>query len=299
MIKNLDWGLLQSFIAVSEHGSFSAAARETRGSQATLSRHIATLEAQLDTHLFDRAAGGAELTARGMEVLEHAQAMADAAGRLSLDIGSHENKLSGTVRVTATTIVSTFVLPPILVKLKQQEPDINVELVASNKTDNLLRREADIAIRMYQPTQGDLFARKVGETGFGIFAAHSYLERRPPPRTVEELLDHDFVGFDKSDLIIDALNRMGLDIDREYFAFRCDDLVVCWNMVIHGGGIGFNQLDVGEREPRVARIDIAGGPDPLPVWLAAHSELKTNPRVRRVFDFLADELSVMGGLQGR
>ncbi|WP_337658790.1 LysR family transcriptional regulator [Sphingorhabdus sp. Alg231-15] len=294
MIKALDWNLLQSFIAVSEHGSFSEAARATHGSQATLSRHISLLEGQLDTHLFDRAVGGTELTSRGMEVLQHALAMADAAGRLSLDIEGHETNLSGTVRITATTVTSTFILPSILAELRREEPEIDVELIASNKTDNLLRREADIAVRMYQPTQADLFARKVGETGFGLFAANSYLERNATVTAPDDLLNHDFIGFDKNDLIIEALKRFGLDVDREFFAFRCDDQVVCWNMVLQGYGIGFNQLEIGEREPKVSRINVSVEPNPVPVWLAAHSELKTNPRVRRVFDFLANRLSGMG-----
>lgn len=295
MKKDIDWNLLQSFIAVSEHGSFSAAARATNGSQATLSRHISTLEGQLDTHLFDRAVGGAELTTRGIEVLQRAMDMADAAGRLTLDVEGRESAISGTVRVTAATIVATFILPRIIAALRIEEPDIDIELVASNKTENLLRREADIAVRMYRPTQADLFARKVGETRFGIYAAHSYLERRPAPKTAKEILDHDVVGFDKSDLIIDGLSRFGLKVDRDFFAFRCDDSVVCWNMVIEGYGIGFTQLEIGEAEPRVSRIDLPSTIEPLPVWLAAHSELKTNPRVRRVFDFLAEKLPATTG----
>lgn len=291
MKKNIDWNLLQSFIAVSEHGSFSAAARATNGSQATLSRHISTLEGQLDTHLFDRAIGGTELTKRGMAVLQRALDMADAAGRLSLDVEGHESAISGTVRVTAVTIVATYVLPKILAALRIEEPDIDIELVASNKTENLLRREADIAVRMYRPTQDDLFARKVGEAGFGIYASHSYLERRPAPKTADEILGHDVIGFDKSDLILEGLARFGLKVDRDFFAFRSDDAGVCWNMVLEGYGIGFTQLQIGEAEPRVSRIDLPSTIEPQPVWLAAHSELKTNPRVRRVFDFLADKLA--------
>jgi len=291
MIKDLDWNLLQSFIAVSEHGSFSAAARATKGSQATLSRHISTLEGQLDTHLFDRAIGGAELTTRGMEVLQHVTDMADAAGRLSLDIDGHENILSGTVRVTAAIPIATYTLPRILTALRIEEPEIDIELVSSSKIENLLRREADIAIRLYRPTQAGLFARKVGETRFGTYAAHSYLERRPAPKTAEEILSHDVIGFDTSDNIINGLKRLGLKVDRDSFTFRCDDPVVCWNMVVEGYGIGFNRREIGDVEPKVARIKLPKTIAPLEIWLVAHSELKTNLRVRRVFDFLAEKLS--------
>lgn len=291
MIKNLDWNLLQSFLAVSEHGSFSAAARATNGSQATLSRHISVLEEQLDTHLFSRAVGGAELTKRGMEVLQHATNMADEAGRLSLDIDGHESVISGTVRITAVTTIATYTLPKILAALRIEEPEIEIELVATNKRENLLRREADIAIRFSRPTEAGLFARKVGETRFGTYAAHSYLERRPAPTTAEEILNHDMIGFDTSDIIINGLTRLGLKVDRDFFTFRCDDPVVGWNMVVEGYGIGFNRLEIGEVEPKVSRIKLPNTIEPLQIWLVAHSELKTNLRVRRVFDFLAEKLS--------
>ncbi|QLC20764.1 LysR family transcriptional regulator [Parasphingopyxis sp. CP4] len=290
-MANLDWTLLQSLVAVSEHGSFSAAARATNGSQATLSRHISTLEQQLDARLFERAVGGVELTKRGIAVLRHVTEMADAAGRLSLAVEGKDMSISGTVRITASTIVATFVLPKILAALRLEEPEIDIELTASDKTENLLRREADIAVRMYRPTQADVFARKVGDFELGIFAAHSYLARHPAPTTMREILEHAVVGADRNQDIIAGMKRFGVHIEREFFAFRSDDPIVCWNMVVEGYGLGFNQVQVGEAEPRVSRIEMDGEIDPLPVWLVAHSELKTNPRVRRVFDFLADRLS--------
>lgn len=294
-MNNLDWTLLQSFVAVNEHGSFSAAARATKASQATLSRHISTLERQLDTRLFDRTVDGAHVTARGMDVLHHVTDMADAAGRLSLAVEGKETAISGTVRITASTIVSTYLLPKILADLRLQEPDIDIELVSSNKTENLLRREADIAVRMYQPTQPDVFARKLGDYRLGIYAAHSYLARRPAPVKWRDILDHDVIGSDHSELLIAGFRRFGMNVDREFFVFRSDDVVVCWNMVLEGYGLGFNQIQIGDAEPKVARIELPGDIEPLPVWLVAHSELKTSPRVRRVFDFLAERLSVKIG----
>ena len=291
-MTDLDWTLLQSFVAVNEHGSFSAAARATKSSQATLSRHISTLEHQLDARLFDRTVGGTHLTARGMDVLQHVTDMADAAGRLSLAVEGKETAISGTVRITASTIVSTYQMPRILADLRVQEPEIDIELVSSNRTENLLRREADIAVRMYRPTQADIYARKLGEYRLGIYAAHSYLERRPAPVTWKEILDHDVIGSDHGELLIEGFKRFGMNVDREFFVFRSDDVVVCWNMVMEGYGLGFNQVQIGDAEPKVARIELPGEIGSLPVWLVAHSELKTSPRVRRVFDFLAEKLTV-------
>ena len=292
-MKNIDWALLQSFIAVSEHGSFSAAARATHGSQATMSRHISTLEQQLDTRLFDRANGGIDMTTRGIELLRHVTDMADAAGRLTMAAEGQDHAIAGTVRVTAPTLVATYILPPIITALRAAEPEIAIELVSTNKTENLLRREADIAVRMAQPTQDDLFARKVGEAEFGFYAAKSYLKRHPAPKTPRELLDHDFIGYDTMEILITALSRYGLKVDREFFAFRCDDQSVCWKMVCAGFGLSIVQRDIGDAEPLVSRINLRNKMTRFPIWMVAHSELKTNLRVRRVFDFLADEIGAV------
>ncbi len=289
--NNVDWSLLQSFVAVSEHGSFSAAARATNGSQATLSRHISALEQQLDTRLFDRAIGGVEMTKNGIEILRHVTDMADAAGRLSLAAEGHDQAISGTVRVTAPNTVAAYLLPEIISALRIAEPEIVVELVASNKTENLLRREADIAVRMVDPTQDDLFARKVGESGFGLYAAKSYLERHPAPKTAQDIFDHDVIGFDTNERLITGFSRFGLEVDRDFFAFRCDNQVVCWNMVLAGFGLSINQREIGDAEPLVSLIDLPNTMARFPVWIVAHSELKTNLRVRRVFDFLAEEVA--------
>ena len=289
---SLDWALLQSFAAVGAHGSLSAAARATGSSQPTLSRHISTLEQRLGERLFDRATGGVELTAVGLDLLRHAQKMADAAAHLSLAAGGKAEALAGSVRITASQIVATLILPSILTDLRELEPEIDLEIVASDQTDNLLLREADIAVRMYRPTQQDVFTKKVGELAMGMYAAKSYVERRGMPQTLKSIHDHDVIGYDRSTQIIDGFKQAGMDIDRNFFAFRCDDQVVCWKMVAAGYGIGFNQIQIGDADPRVVRVEVAGDVGKLPVWLTAHVELKTTPRVRRVFDFLSKRLSM-------
>lgn len=226
-----------------------------------------------------------------MSLMRHAQDMVNAAAQLSITAGGKTEALAGSVRITASRIVATLILPEILTKLREQEPEIDLELTASDQTNNLLRREADIAVRMYRPTQPDVIAKKVGTIRMGMFAGRSYLERRGLPESLEAILDHDVIGFDRSTLIIDGFKQAGIDVDRDFFAFRCDDQVVCWNMVTAGYGIGFNQVQIGEADPRVERIHRVGTVGELPVWLASHIELKTSPRVRRVFDFLSEALA--------
>ncbi|WP_299373362.1 LysR family transcriptional regulator [uncultured Tateyamaria sp.] len=287
-----DWSQIQSFVAVAENGSLSAAARARQSSQPTLSRHIAQLETTLGARLFDRSRGGMALTRAGTELLEHAGQMADAAARMSM-LGTATN-LGGTVRVTASQVVATFTLPPILAALRQAHPDISVELVASDSTENLLRREADIAVRMYRPTQNDVIARHVGDLPIGAYASHAYIARRGIPDTVEAFRSHDIIGYDCSTLIIEGMAKVGVHVTPDFFAFRCDDQVVSWQMVRAGCGIGFGQVPVGDNDPDVARILRDTPIASLPIWLTAHPELRSTPRIRRVYDWLADALAKPG-----
>jgi DNA-binding transcriptional LysR family regulator len=287
-----DWSHLQSFVAVAEHNSLSAAARATGGSQPTMGRHIGALETELAVRLFDRTAGGLQLTPTGMELLTHARRMSAAATGLELAASSRSTSLGGTIRITASEIVATYVLPDILTALHAQEPEIAIELVATNRSENLLQREADIAIRMYRPTQADVYTRKVTDLHLGMYAAHEYVEKRGAPESVEDFSEHDVIGYDRSDQIIQGFRDAGLDVDRDFFSFRCDDQVVCWRMVVAGFGIGFNQLEIGEAEPAVQRLLREFDLPSIPIWLTAHAELKTSLRVRRVYDFLAAGLAI-------
>jgi len=290
MTKPFDWNHLQTLVAVADHGSLSAAARALGGSQPTMGRHIGALETELGVRVFDRTGNGLELTPTGTALLEHARHMNAAANRLSLVAEGRSESVAGTIRITASDIVATYILPDILTALHRAEPDIEVELVASDRTENLLQREADIAVRMYRPTQTDVFARKIGDLKIGMYGAPSYIARRGAPRTLEDMADHDVVGYDRSDLIIRGFRAAGLDVDRKFFSFRCDNQVVVWRMVVAGYGIGFTQLGIGETEPGVTRLLEDATLPSMPMWLTAHSDLKTSRRVRRVFDFLAESL---------
>ena len=291
MDKALDWTHLQSFVAIAEHRSLSGGARALGGSQPTMGRHLAALEKSLNVRLFDRTADGLDLTPTGLDLLEHARQMADAAGRFSLVAEGRSQAVAGTIRITASEIVATYILPDILTRLRQQEPEIAIELVASDRAENLLQREADIAVRMYRPTQADVYTRKIGELELGMYAAPSYLENHGPTETQDDITGHDFIGYDRNDLIIKGFKAMGMAVDRDFFPFRSDNQVVCWRMAVAGFGIGFNQRCTGDNDARVRRVFSAISLPSLPVWLTAHAELKTSRRVRLVFDFLAHEMS--------
>ncbi|GLQ27197.1 LysR family transcriptional regulator [Sulfitobacter pacificus] len=285
-MPQIDWSHLHSFVAVAEHGSLSAAARAHHSSQPTLSRHIALLEQSLGARLFSRTKTGVTLTEKGRALLVHAGEMADAAARLSILSDGGDGAMAGAVRITASQIVATYLLPEVLTELHLLYPEVEIELVASDDTNNLLRREADIAVRMYRPTQGDVIAKHIGNLDMGAYASHDYIARRGAPQGFEDILDHDLVGYDRNTMIIDGMGAIGLQADRASFKFRSDDQVVCWQMVRAGFGIGFNQNVIAQAD---ADLVCVSGPDPvgqLPVWLAAHSELRQTPRIRKVYDEL-------------
>ena len=190
------------------------------------------------------------------------------------------------MRISASQIVATDILPTILSEIHAQEPDIQIEVVATDETDNLLRREADIALRMYQTTLLGVIAKKITEIELEIYGAHSYLECINMPPATSNLIDHDLIGCDRSELIIDGMRKMGYEITRDVFKFRSDDQVVCWQMVLAGFGIGFNQVVIGDAGSRVQRIAPAMPMGTMPIWLAAHTGLKINSRVRYVFEVL-------------
>lgn len=291
----LDWSLLRSFLAVAEEGSLTAAARRLGTSQPTLGRHIRALEARMGAALFRRDVRGLVPTETGAALIGPARAMRDAAAAAALAAAGRAPTLTGTVRLTASVAMAVFHLPPILAQLRQAEPGIAIELVASDSTANLLYREADIAIRMFRPTQLDLVTRHLGDMTLSIFAARSYAARRGLPAHPAELLEHDLIGYDRSPLIEEGFRAAGYPVTREAFCLRTDDNIAYWEMVRAGCGIGFGQRIRGRADPGLIEIDLGLTLPRLPVWLTAHDAMRGARRIRRVWDHLAAGLAPLMG----
>ncbi|MEO0681497.1 MAG: LysR family transcriptional regulator [Pseudomonadota bacterium] len=290
----LDWSQLQALLAVARAGSLTAAAREGALSQPTLSRRLAALETRLGATLLHRGPGGALLTDAGREAAARAEEMEAAAARLDLTAAARDGRaapgVSGTVRLAASRVAATFLLPPILAELTEAHAALEIELAPADETADLLRREADLAVRMYRPAQDDLIARKVARLPMGLFAAPAYLARHGRPQALRDLLDHRVVGYDRTDLIRAGFARFGHPVPRRFFRLRTDDQVAYWGLVTAGAGIGVAPLPVGEADPRVERL-LAGPPvAELPVWLAAHAGLRASARVSAVWEALAARL---------
>ena len=209
-----DWNLVRSFLAVLEHGSLLGAARALQSSQPTMGRHVAELEAQLGTVLFERTGRGLQPTATALRLADSARAMEAGAHALARGVSGAQAGASGTVRISASQPVACLLLPPLLLRMRQQLPDIQVELVASNEVSNLLRREADIALRMVQPDQSSLVARRIGSVALGAFAHRDYLRRRGTPRQPTDLLAHELVGNDRNEDILRGFAALGHPVGR-------------------------------------------------------------------------------------
>jgi len=292
-MNTLDWTLLRAFLAVVETGSLSAAAARIGATQPTLSRHIRALETALGVTLFTRSARGLDPTEAALGLIDAACAMGEAAETFALKAQGRAQGLRGTVRITASVMVANLLLPPILADLRAAEPCIQIELVASDQAQNLLRRDADIAIRMFDPTQNALIARRLGEAPLGLFGTHGYFERRGRPRTVADLDEHDVLGFDRSDALLRAYAAHGLRAARTDFPIRCDDQMAYWNLMRAGAGLGFAQVLLAGRHPELEQAQIGLALAPLPVWLVLHEEVRGNARIRRVADFVTDALGAL------
>jgi DNA-binding transcriptional LysR family regulator len=286
-----DWNRARAFLVTAEEGSLSAAARALGMTQPTLSRQVDALEDELSLILFERVGRGLILTPSGLELLEHVRGMGEAASRVSRAASGQSQSIEGSICIAASEAYSALVLPPIIQKLRQEYPDISVEIVASNASSDLLRREADIAIRHVASSQSDVITKKIRDDEGYFYAAHSYLAKLGNPQSFADLKDADFLAFAHNEPMMNVFNAMGLHVAKRNFPIICDNHLVQWQLVKQGVGIGGITKDIGDAEPLVCRILPDMPPIIVPMWLATHRELHTSKRVRTVFDFLVAELS--------
>jgi DNA-binding transcriptional LysR family regulator len=281
-----DWALLRAFLEVAHCGSLSRAAIVLGSSQPTLSRQIAQLEAHLGSALFERTTRGVRLTEAGTALRVPAERMREQAQQFALVAAGREQALAGTVRITASEVMSAFVLPPLLRTLRIAHPEIQIELVASNTVENLLERDADIALRMVRPSQSALVARRLADQPLGLYMHRDLLQSHGKPSTAN-MQQMPWVGYDRSDQLLRGFRDAGFPARKELFGFRCDNHLVAWQAVVVGMGIGVVTQRVAALFPQVVRVLPKVAIEPLPLWLTAHRELRGTPRLKLVFDVLA------------
>jgi DNA-binding transcriptional LysR family regulator len=290
-MHGIDWNLLRSFVAVAEDGSLSAAARALGLSQPTLGRHVAQLEDGVGASLFARHPRGLVLTERGTALYDAARQVRDGVHRFERQAAGLGQGLEGTVRISASEVVATWVLPRLLAGIRQQWPRIELEIVADNSPANLLRRDADVAVRMFRPEQQELVARKVADAQVALYASPEYLEAWGQPTGFADLAEHTFVGFDRDDLALRALRQLGITLRREDFAVRTDCQSLHVEAARAGLGVAGVQCALARRLGGLVPV-LEDLPLPsLPVWLVSHVDVKRSARVRTVFDLLASGLT--------
>jgi DNA-binding transcriptional LysR family regulator len=286
-----DWNRARAFLVTAEEGSLSAAARVLDMTQPTVGRQVSALEGELGISLFERTNSGLVLTQSGADLMAQVKAMGDAATNLSLLASGHADTVEGSVCISATEMISAFVLPPIIEKLRDKWPKVEVEIISSSDTSDLSRREADIAIRNYRPTQQDLIAKRVQNTLGHLYASIGYIQKLEHRQSPQDLNDAVFLGVDRSNSVISYLNKFGFNLTSGNFPIIVANHLVQWEMVKHGTGIGFMMANIGDAEPLVERVLPSFKAFEKETWLVAHRELKTSRRLRVVFDYLAAALS--------
>lgn len=289
-----DWNRARAFLVTAEEKSFSAAARALGIAQPTIGRQVAGLEEELEVTLFERIGNQLELTDAGMELLEHARAMGEAASRFSRSAEGSTLGVEGVVSITASEVISAHLLPPAIARVRREYPGLQLDLVASNMARDLQRREADIAVRNFQPKQPELLAKKLGVRSGRLYAAESYLDRVGRPTSPTDLTGHEIFGFDHSEGMISALERLGLEVTAQSFPVVSGSHLVQWDLAKRGLGICIIMDDVGMNEPGMEIVLPELPSIQIPMWLTTHRELRTSRRIRAVFDILAEELAGPG-----
>lgn len=282
-----DWALIRAFAAVMRTGSLTRAADELGQTQPTLGRQIRSLEAELGETLFDRLPSGLVPRERAVALYERAKAMEDAAAGFARAFASMPEALSGTVRITSSEAFGTAVLPAMLAPFVAANPEIAIELVAVNVTLNLLRREADIAVRFQRPDQPDVIAAKLGSVALGLYAHRDYVAAHGLPQRLADLARFRLVGPDRDDIALRYAARRGVALTRMGFSFRSDSWAAQHAAIRAGFGIGPMHDWMARRSPDLVRVLPDEFSERLEIWLCAHEDLRRSRRVRAVYDHLA------------
>ena len=291
MSNDPPWDLYRSLHAVLREGSLSGAARALGLTQPTIGRHVDALEAALGRRLFLRSQRGLVATEAARAMLPYLEALAATSAALRRTVTTTEAGVGGTVRITASEIVGVERLPPILAALRRRHPGLELELALSNEVEDLLRRDADIAVRMVAPVQEALVARRVGSAELGLYAHAGYLAGRSPPARVGDLAAHDLIGFDRETPALRAFLAGYPWLAAASFAFRSGSDLAQLAAIRAGVGIGVCQVGIAARDPALVRVLPADFAPGLPTWVVMHEDLRATPRVRAAFDTLAEHLT--------
>ncbi|HEY0340782.1 MAG TPA: LysR family transcriptional regulator [Steroidobacteraceae bacterium] len=283
---SVGWELYRSLLGVLKEGSLSGAARALGVAQPTVGRHIGALEKALDLVLFTRSPTGLLPTEAALALKTHAEAMESTAAALERTAASQGAGVSGVVRVTASEVIGVEVLPPVIARLRHEHPDLKVELVLTSRVQDLLRREADIAVRMTDPKQEMLVARRIGRVEIGLHATRQYLADHGTPGSIAELAQHTLIGFDQETAFVRSMRKRAPTWSRERFSLRTDSDLAQLALIRAGAGIGFCQVPVAKRSEALVRVLARQLTLDLDTWITMHEDLRNRPSCRVTFEAL-------------
>lgn len=283
-----NWDYARLFALVARCGSLTAAAEKADLSQSTLSRQMAALEKQLAMTLFERVGRGIQVTNAGQHLLEHLQTMEEAASQIAFKAAGLADSLAGKVTLSVSELDAAYRLPPVIKTLRQRAPEIELEVFVTNALADLKSREADIAIRNNRPQQPDLIARKLANESIDLFGQPNYLAKQ----RAEQFSNTQIIGFSQTERIIALLNEKGWQVSEQNLQLRSNFQWLQIQLAQQGEGLLMLPTDIGQRLGLEAIRRKPEALFELDVWIVSHRELRTNARVRFVFDLLVELFSV-------
>lgn len=282
-----NWAWYRTFLTVLDTGSLSAAGRQLGLTQPTVGRQIDSLEIALGLKLFTRSFEGFAPTDAARELRPYAAGVAATAAALRRVASSHGSGVRGTVRLSASEVIGVEVLPPILTALRRAHPELIIELVLSNQADDLLHREADIAVRMFQPVQQALVAQRIGGIELGLHAHERYLAEYGTPASMDALSAHTLIGFDQENALIRRLQASFPVFSRARLAWRADSDLAQLAALRAGFGIGVCQSAMAAKDPALVRVLKRHFSLTLDTWVVMHADLRASARCAVTFAALA------------
>ncbi|PHR91130.1 MAG: LysR family transcriptional regulator [Robiginitomaculum sp.] len=289
-LLKFDWNQARAFLATVEKGSLSAAARYLGKRQPTISRQVAGLEESLGIVLFERVGRSLVLTTPGIQLFDHFKSMGHAAKLVTLAAAGQSQALEGRVSITATNVLATEHLPPILKIIRKQAPGIVIDIHATDQIRDLMRREADIALRHNRPEGPELIGKLIAEIPLQLYASSEYLSLRGYPKSIADLSEHDFIGFERPEILISYLKNMGVLLESNNVNILTQSGTLVLSLIKEGLGIGIISKKIAEKNPNLEIVLPAIDTIKVPLWLVSHRELRTSQRIRFVFDILSAEL---------
>ncbi|WP_434732838.1 LysR family transcriptional regulator [Rhizobium sp. YTUHZ044] len=280
------WDFYRSFLTVLQQGSLSAAARELGLTQPTIGRHVDALQQAIGAELFIRSPNGLVPTDAAQALKPYAETLAATAAALLRTASGERERVAGTVRVSASEVVAVEILPRILGPLQEAYPELHIELSASDAIEDLVNREADIAVRMAEPQQDALIVRRIGDIPIGFHAHRRYLERHGIPQTMADLANHRLIGFDRQTAYVRMVMKRYPAPEGIKFSYRTDSNLAQLSAIRAGVGIGLCQIGLARENPDLVHVLPDAFEIPLGTWVVMHESLKTSPRCRATFDAL-------------